>query len=228
MVCVGDDDQLDVIDTETLEIVRRMGTGPDPELLDIDHKGERVYVANEDDGYVTVLERVSGKVLAEIEVGVEPEGMSVSPDDKIVAATSEATSMAHIIDAGTFKVLANILVDTRPRVATFTKDGKHVWVSAEIGGTVAVIDAATYKITKKLQLRDSGRARRAHPADGHHLFQGRQAGVRRHRSRQPYRGHRYGDLRDDELSSSPDSVRGTWRCRRTAPSSTRPTASPTT
>ena len=41
LVCAGDDNKLDVIDTAKLEVVRRMDTGPDPELLDIDHKRTR-------------------------------------------------------------------------------------------------------------------------------------------------------------------------------------------
>ena len=157
VVCIGDDNRLDVIDAEKLEVVRRYdASGPDPELLAIDGKGERIYVANEDDGLVTILDRATGKALAEVPVGVEPEGMGVSPDGTIVVNTSEQTSMAHIIDTKTFEVISNILVDTRPRVAEFTRDGKEVWVSAEVGGTVAIIDAKTFQITKKLSFAIPG------------------------------------------------------------------------
>ena len=150
IACAGDDNRLDIIDTETLEVTKSYETsGPDPELLDIDPDGKIVYVANEDDGMVTVI-TAAGEHITEIQIGVEPEGMSVAPDNSVVVATSESTSMAHFIDTKTLKVVANVLVDTRPRVSKFTADGKEVWVTAEVGGTVAIIDAETRKIKKKI------------------------------------------------------------------------------
>lgn len=156
IVCAGDDNRIDIVNTETLEVTASHETsGPDPELLDVDHQGKTLYIANEDDGMVTVL-GVDGSPQAEIQIGVEPEGMSVSPDDSMVVATSESTSMAHFIDTKTLKVVANVLVDTRPRVALYTADGKEVWVTAEVGGTVAVIDAATRKVKHRISFQIPG------------------------------------------------------------------------
>ncbi|MFA5950895.1 MAG: PQQ-dependent catabolism-associated beta-propeller protein [Hyphomicrobium sp.] len=156
IVCAGDDNRLDVIDTTTLEIIKSYETsGPDPELLDIDPSGTTIYVANEDDGMVTVLD-VAGEHKGEIQIGVEPEGMSVAPDNSVVVATSESTSMAHFINTQTLKVVANVLVDTRPRVSRFTADGREVWVTAEVGGTVSIIDAITQKTKKKIAFQISG------------------------------------------------------------------------
>src|SRR3546814_6211203 len=81
-ICVGDDDHIEVLDTETLEVVDTLPSGPDPELLVISPDGTRLYVANEDDNMVTVVDLKSGEAIAEIPVGVEPEGMGVSPDGK--------------------------------------------------------------------------------------------------------------------------------------------------
>lgn len=156
IVCAGDDNRIDIIDTEKLVVASSHETsGPDPELLDIDHQGKILYIANEDDGMVTVI-GVDGSPKAEIQIGVEPEGMSVSPDDGTVVATSESTSMAHFIDTRTLKVVANVLVDTRPRVALYTADGKEVWVTAEVGGTVSVIDAVTRKVKHKISFQIPG------------------------------------------------------------------------
>ena len=156
-ICAGDDNRLEVMNTETFEITRKHETsGPDPELLDIDPKGETIYIANEDDGMVTVLERATGAAKAEIQIGVEPEGMAVAPDNSVVVATSESTSMAHFIDTKTLKVVANVLVDTRPRVAEYKPDGSEVWVTAEVGGTVAVIDGAGRKTKLKFGFEIAG------------------------------------------------------------------------
>lgn len=156
-ICAGDDNRLDVMDTTTFEITATHETsGPDPELLDIDHAGKFIYIANEDDGLVTVVNAADGSVRGEIQIGVEPEGMAVSPDDTVVVATSESTSMAHFIDIKSLKVVANVLVDTRPRVARYTPDGKEVWVTAEVGGTVSIIDAIGHKIKQRLSFNIPG------------------------------------------------------------------------
>ncbi|CAA2137914.1 PQQ-dependent catabolism-associated beta-propeller protein [Hyphomicrobium sp. ghe19] len=156
-ICAGDDNRLDVMDTSTFEITSTHETsGPDPELLDIDHAGKFIYIANEDDGMVTVINAADGSVRGEIQIGVEPEGMAVSPDDSIVVATSESTSMAHFIDVKSMKVVANVLVDTRPRVARYSPDGSEVWVTAEVGGTVSVIDAEKRNIRKRLTFNIPG------------------------------------------------------------------------
>src|SRR5262249_18049439 len=85
IVCIGDDTRLDVIDTDKLEVVKSYpASGPDPELLAVNQRGDRIYVANEDDGLVTVMDRATGEAISEVPVGVEPEGMAVSPDDSLV------------------------------------------------------------------------------------------------------------------------------------------------
>jgi len=58
-VALGDDEVIAVINTETLEVSRRIPSGPDPELLAVDPQGERLYIANEDDALVTVVDRKS-------------------------------------------------------------------------------------------------------------------------------------------------------------------------
>ena len=51
LICIGDDNRLDVIDTEKLEVSRTLDSGPDPELLDVDPEGKLIYIANEDEGW---------------------------------------------------------------------------------------------------------------------------------------------------------------------------------
>ena len=87
-----------VYDAKTLEFVKSLPSGPDPELLTLHPDGKRLYIANEDDNLVTVVDINTGKVITEIPVGVEPEGMGMSPDGKVLVNTSETTNMAHFID----------------------------------------------------------------------------------------------------------------------------------
>jgi PQQ-dependent catabolism-associated beta-propeller protein len=145
---------MDVIDTKTLEVTRQLESGPDPELMATDPKGEIIYIANEDDSLVTIMEVKSGDVLAEVLVGVEPEGMTVSSDSKYTVGTSESTSMAHIIQNSDHKLVGNILVDSRPREAKFTADQKELWVSSEVGGTISVIDSSGWNNPKAWKVKN--------------------------------------------------------------------------
>ena len=100
-VAAGDGDIMDVDRYVQDGGMRQLESGPDPELMAVDPKGEIIYIANEDDSLVTIMDIKSGEVLAEVPVGVEPEGMTVSADGKYTVATSESTSMAHVIDNST-------------------------------------------------------------------------------------------------------------------------------
>src|SRR5262245_21842715 len=64
-VSAGAGDIMDVIDTSKLEVTRQLESGPDPELMAVDHKGVIIYIANEDDSLVTIMDIKSGDVLAE-------------------------------------------------------------------------------------------------------------------------------------------------------------------
>ena len=45
-VAAGDGDIMDVIDTKTLEVTRQLESGPDPELMAVDSKGDIIYIAS--------------------------------------------------------------------------------------------------------------------------------------------------------------------------------------
>ena len=49
-----------MVDVKTLKVIRQLSPGPDPELLDVDPTGTRIYIANEDDAMVTVSDIASG------------------------------------------------------------------------------------------------------------------------------------------------------------------------
>src|SRR3546814_19040546 len=94
-ICVGDDDHIEVLDTETLEVVDTLPSGPDPELLVISPDGTRLYVANEDDNMVTVVDLNSGEDIAQIPVGGEPEGLGFSPAGKPTANTNKTPNQSR-------------------------------------------------------------------------------------------------------------------------------------
>jgi PQQ-dependent catabolism-associated beta-propeller protein len=150
-VALGEDDAIGVVDVHSLELVKKVPSGSDPEAFAV-HSGGHLYLSNEDANLATVLDPASGRILAEIPVGIEPEGVGVSPDGKRVMVTSESTSMVHVIAVPEHRVVANVLVGARPREVTFTADGRWAFVTSELGGEVARLDVATNQVTQTVKL----------------------------------------------------------------------------
>src|SRR5262245_66565805 len=56
LVCVGDDDNIEMIDARTHEIVGALPSGPDPEHFAFALDGKKLYVAKEENNMVRVLD----------------------------------------------------------------------------------------------------------------------------------------------------------------------------
>ena len=146
-VALGEEDAIAVVDTRTLQVVKKLPAGSDPETFAV-HPNGHIYLSNEDANKASVLDPVAGKVVAEIPVGIEPEGVSISPDGKLAMVTSESTHMVHVVTIPDHKVIANILVGARPREVTFSTDGRWAYVTSEIGGQVSKLDVAANKLVQ--------------------------------------------------------------------------------
>jgi len=146
-VALGEENVIAVVDTQTLQVVKKLPAGSDPESFAV-HPNGYIYLSNEDANQASVLDPVAGKVVAEIPVGVEPEGVSISPDGKLAMVTSESTHMVHVVTIPDHKVIANILVGARPREVAFSTDGRWAYVTSEIGGQVSKLDVAANKVVQ--------------------------------------------------------------------------------
>lgn len=152
-VALGDENKITVINPVSLEVIRDLESGADPETFAV-HPNGNLYISNEEDNMATVLDPRSGETIAQIKVGIEPEGVAVSADGTHVIVTSESTNMLHVIAVPEHKVVANILVGSRPRAATFTKDGSIAYASTEIGGEIKKVDMNTKEVVKTKTLTD--------------------------------------------------------------------------
>jgi YVTN family beta-propeller protein len=133
-------DGIAVLDTASLQVLKVLKAGSDPEQFDVSTDGRLLFVANEDAAQASVLDVNSGEIKARIPVGQEPEGVSVSPNGRWVLVTSESDNTVSVIDARTFKVLRSVAVGHRPRDAAFTPDSRMAYVSGEF-------DASLYRIS---------------------------------------------------------------------------------
>ena len=150
-VALGEENAIAVVDTRSLQVIKKLPAGSDPETFAV-HPNGHIYLSNEDANKASVLDPVEGKVVAEIPVGIEPEGVGISPDGKLVMVTSESTHMVHVITIPDHKVIANILVGARPREVAFSADGQWAYVTSEIGGQVSKLDVAANKVVHTVKL----------------------------------------------------------------------------
>ena len=152
-VAVSGEDSIAVIDPTTLKVLRKFGSGPDPETFAV-HPNGNLYISNEENAKASVFNPKSGKLIAEIKVGIEPEGVAIAPDGTRAIVTSESTNMLHVIAIPEHKIVANILVGARPRAVSFSADSKIAYATSEISGEVKKVDVASGKIIGRAPLAD--------------------------------------------------------------------------
>ena len=145
-------DGIGEIDTTTFAVKRIIPAGDDPEQVELNADGTRLYVANEESAQVSVVDVPSGRVIATIKVGDEPEGVTLRPDGRVLYVTSEANGSVFAIDTTTNAVLKEIGVGHRPRSIVFLPDGSRAFVTLENDGALAVIDGRKHTFFQVINL----------------------------------------------------------------------------
>lgn len=145
-------DGIGVIDLRARRLTRVVRGVSDPEQLDVNREGTRLFVASEDEGVAVVFDARSDAVLARVPVGPEPEGVNFAPDGRTVYVTSEAGSTVTVIDAKTLHIVAQIPVGLRPRSTAFTPDGKFAYVMNEAGASITVVETGAQRALRTLAL----------------------------------------------------------------------------
>jgi YVTN family beta-propeller protein len=148
-------DGIGEVDVATLQLRRIIQAGIDPEQLEINGDGTRLYVANEETAQVSVVNVAAGRVVATVNVGDEPEGVTLRPDGKVLYVTSEADGSVFAIDTATNTVLKEIGVGHRPRSVAFLPDGSRAFVTLENDAAIAVIDGFTHTFFQLIDLGDN-------------------------------------------------------------------------
>jgi PQQ-dependent catabolism-associated beta-propeller protein len=154
-VACGGANRIDIVDVAKLKVVGRLPGIDDPETFDLDKKGERLFISNEDDGELSIFDLTTKKLLKAVKVGLEPEGVLLSPDDTKVYVASEGSNIVSVVDIASGKRL-DIGTDTRPRRFALTPDNKELWVSTELAGRVDVIDVASNKVVDHIDFLPPG------------------------------------------------------------------------
>lgn len=155
-------DGIGVVDVGKEQLLRMIGSGPDPEQLAVT-ADNRLVIANEDAARATIIDASKGTVVKEVPVGSEPEGVTVDPGGREVWVTSEADGQVFAIDTSSYAVIAKIDVGHRPRSVAFLPDGSRAFVTCENDAAVSVVDARQHQFVKQIALSDRETQPRARP-----------------------------------------------------------------
>ena len=150
---------LDVADSKTLQVIKRIPLSAHPNNISISRDGRRVYVGIiEAPGGVDVVDTASGKMVKTIQTKGSIHNTYVTPDGKYVVAGSIAGKSINVIDVKTEEPAWTLEMDLGVRPMTFSAnpDGSTKWIFAQLSGLngFAVVDFATRKEIKRIKNPD--------------------------------------------------------------------------
>jgi len=137
-----------------LAVVYACGSSPagsSNSLLDVTPDGERLLVANADNGSITVVDTAANTVLREIAVGDKPEGVAWIGNGPLAVVTVYNDDIVAFVDTNTGKVVAKLRVSDEPYGIVVTKDGRYAYVTHEYPGTVSEIDLGQRKVLRTMK-----------------------------------------------------------------------------
>lgn len=124
--------------------------GSSNSLMDVSPDGNRLLVANADNGTVTVVDTKGQKKLHEIVVGDKPEGVTWIGEGPLAAVTVYREDRVVFIDADKGQVVDSLVVPDEPYGIVATRDGSRAYVTHEYPGLVTEIDLQSRKLLREM------------------------------------------------------------------------------
>jgi YVTN family beta-propeller protein len=125
--------------------------GSSNSLMDITPNGNRLLVANADNGSVTVVDTTTNKALREITVGDKPEGVSWIGNGPVALVTVYNEDIVAFVDTETGKIVEKLAVPDEPYGIVVSKDGRFAYVTHEYPGIVSEIDLGKRKVVRQMK-----------------------------------------------------------------------------
>jgi YVTN family beta-propeller protein len=150
---------LDVADSKTLQVIKRIPLSAHPNNISISRDGRRVYVGIiEAPGGVDVVDTASMKMVKTIQTKGSIHNTYVTPDGKYVVAGSIAGKTVNVFDAQTEQPAWTLEMDLgiRPMAFAANPDGSTKWIFVQLTdfNGFAVVDFATRKEINRIKNPD--------------------------------------------------------------------------
>ena len=158
-----------IIDSRTLEIVKKIQVGFAPEHLAFSPDGRFYYQGNPGADSVTVIDMASLKVIKTIEGMVEPLNITFTPDGTKAYVGNYGAHWIGVIDVSRHELLKKIQLGKVPAIArldparslskvkggsnaTPSADGRYLYVADGDLGIVSVVDTREDKVIKEIRV----------------------------------------------------------------------------
>lgn len=143
-------DGLAIIDPESVQVLRRLRVGSDPEQFALDPAENYVVVANENAAEASAWSLENGQRRATFPVSEEPEGVAVEPRSGEIYVSCEALGELHIFSGVGGREVARLNIGGRPRSVAFSADGTRAFVPAEGGNGITIVDTVRHRIERTI------------------------------------------------------------------------------
>lgn len=153
---------LDVLDSETFELLHHIRVKGFPKFILPDPAGEYIYLSLWiADGITRVkwpeltLETMQTEGHARIDVpgrSKNPRGMAFSPDGGTIYVANNMDRSISFIDVATFQERKRIDAGWAPRHVVLSPDGAHAYISLSGADQIAVLDTATEEIIEFVEV----------------------------------------------------------------------------
>jgi DNA-binding beta-propeller fold protein YncE len=146
-----DQDTVAVLDTETLEVARRVQfpEGSKPWMLRVSSDGKEVWVQTAT-GSNVVLDAQTLEMLYTEEIGEQPVTVAFSPGGRYNFVTHFADSWVAVMDPQSGKLIKRLEVGQSGANVSFRPDGRFGYVAVTGENTVAVVEMESLEVEKKL------------------------------------------------------------------------------
>ena len=153
-ITVGQANQVAIFDPKTLQVVKRVDTGANPDAIVYEPANKEIYALNHTGKSVTVINADSGNVTATIPLSGVAEAGAADPVLGRVYVNIEDTGAVDVIDIKTHKVVANWKVAPAEEPTGMAIDTKRHRLFVGGGPSQVMLDGATGKVVASVKICD--------------------------------------------------------------------------
>jgi YVTN family beta-propeller protein len=133
------DNDVSVIDLDSLKIVEDLHVGPHVHCVALSPDGRRLFTTTEEDNTLVISDAASGKILGSVKMPGRPNECSVTPDGRYVTVPIRDGNSVVIVDA-TQKKIAKVLPIKDPHNSVNIGSNRYSFVSSMGSNEIDVID----------------------------------------------------------------------------------------
>ena len=122
------------------------------DLLRLDHRSERLYVAHTSNDSLEIIDMKSNRVVGTVPPLRSIKAVALTPDPSIVFTSDGGDGTVSVVNISELKVIQQVQVGGTPDAIEYDPVHDVVAVSLGTGKQVAVIDRQSYKVLGKVDL----------------------------------------------------------------------------